>query len=468
MVTDIKIGILLLLADPVAKRVKEVMDRLTPKFTGIATEIHEGAEKLPDPDAISLVISNYESIGKLLKHYAKTHPTGHLPPFILLLEEYKPNQVLTLFRNRYPVRALFLEKSILQDAEEEGLLAGAIKDQVREILVEQHGEDAPFNVKRLGWKICTEPEDYCERRFISFLVDRGMQRFINRLSFYLERTDFKALEEKQAKTNLWEIFRGIKEAPKKPGLYAYLEEKLSEFLEDKESVTVRPHHILLQGETGTGKTLVAKWIKDQRGKNIPFEPVSTANLSPELIDIELFGTLEGAWTDAVNRPGRLLTARGGIVFLDELGTMGLEAQAKLLYYLDNFRVRPQGWPLQKELVSPALVVAATNMDLEELSRRGQFRYDLYRRFKFRLEIPPMRERKSDFRLLVDFVLQDPSINRASGVQREVNGISVSALKRLEAYAFPGNFRQLEDCLATAIFNAVQHGRNIIIKEDIEF
>jgi transcriptional regulator with PAS, ATPase and Fis domain len=224
----------------------------------------------------------------------------------------------------------------------------------------------------------------------------------------------------------------------------------------------------LQGETGTGKTLVATWIKDQVGKEVPFEPVSTANLSKELIDIELFGTLTGAWTGAVDRPGRLLAARGGIVFLDELGAMGLDVQAKLLYYLDNFLVRPQGWPLQQELYSPALVVAATNMDLEELSRRGAFRYDLYRRFKFKLEIPPLRERKSDFRLLVDFVLQDPSINRGSGDHREVNGISVSALKKLEAYVFPGNFRQLEDCMATAIFNAVQHGRDTILKEDIEF
>jgi len=467
MSAKITMEILLLLSDSVQKKVRDVFERLRPKFRDIEFNVLDSADSHPGTDIASFAISNYSSVVQIEKHWAKDHHDDPLPHFILIAEEYRPNQVLTLYRDRYPLKAFFLERSILGDAEEEGLLAGAIKDLIREVLIEKYGEDCEFNVKHLGWKIRTDTEDFSERRFVSFLVDRGMQNFMSRLSFYLERTDFAALERERTETNFWEVFYKLKDTRQKPGVHAYLEKALGKFLERDKPATLRAHHILLQGETGTGKTLVAKWIKDQRPEKIPFEEVSTANLSNELIDIELFGTLEGAWTDAVDRPGRLLTARGGIVFLDEIGTMSLDAQAKLLHYLDNFLVRPQGWPLEKELFSPALVVAATNMDLEECSRRGTFRHDLYRRFKFRLEIPPLRERKSDFRLLVDFVLQDPSINRGTKGHREVNAISVSALKKLELYSFPGNFRELEDCLAKAIFNAVQHRRDTILREDIE-
>jgi transcriptional regulator with GAF, ATPase, and Fis domain len=155
---------------------------------------------------------------------------------------------------------------------------------------------------------------------------------------------------------------------------------------------------------------------------------------------------------------------GGVVFLDEIGDLPPEIQAKFLVYLDNFEFEPDGWRYGWKIHSPAFVIAATNKDLKTEVERGNFRRDLYHRFTHKLTVPPLRERRNDIRALIDFVLQSPEINRNNSIKE----ISLSALTRLEEYSFPGNFRELEGILSKAIFRARQDGRSILLEEDLEF
>ena len=156
------------------------------------------------------------------------------------------------------------------------------------------------------------------------------------------------------------------------------------------------------------------------------------------------------------------------MFLDEIGDAPAEIQAKLLLYLDNCGFEPRGWPYADGVHSPAYVVAATNRDLKARVADGSFRSDLYYRFRHRLVVPPLRSRRSDLRVLIDFALQDPSINSLTPTGRQVERIHIEAIEKLERYEFPGNFRELEDILARAVFNAAIARRQTVTASDIEF
>jgi transcriptional regulator with GAF, ATPase, and Fis domain len=241
---------------------------------------------------------------------------------------------------------------------------------------------------------------------------------------------------------------------------------LKTYSEVLDAPAARPEPILLEGESGTGKSLVADWIS-RRLTGLPAVRVAIVNVSAELLEAELFGSVAGAFTDAVSRPGVFHRARGRVVFLDEIGDAPAEVQAKLLTYLDDFGFTPRGWPFVDEVHSPVYIVAATNRDLKARCAESAFRSDLYYRFRHRLTVPPLRTRTADLRVLIDFTLQDPSINGRTGAARQVEGIAIEALERLERYEFPGNFRELEDLLSRAVSNAVAARRQTITAADIE-
>ncbi len=208
--------------------------------------------------------------------------------------------------------------------------------------------------------------------------------------------------------------------------------------------------VLVLGESGTGKELVARAIHENSPrKNRRFVAVNCAALSEGLIESELFGHVKGAFTGAVSsKEGRMVYADGGTLFLDEVGDMPLATQAKLLRVLENREVQPVGGnQLQKIDVR---LVAATNRDLREMVKAGEFREDLLFRLQVvALELPPLRERAGDVPLLVDHFIHEFAEQHG----REVRGISPEARTALVRYDWPGNVRELRNAIENMVLLA---------------
>lgn len=205
------------------------------------------------------------------------------------------------------------------------------------------------------------------------------------------------------------------------------------------------HPVLVLGESGTGKELVARAIHFSGPyRDKPFIPVDCGSLVPTLIESELFGYTKGAFTGAVrSKDGLLALADGGTVFLDEIGELPVDLQAKLLRALQEKEIRPVGGT--KSIPINVRILAATNKDLEQAVAQGSFRRDLYFRLNvLTLRIPPLRERKQDIPLLTGHFLE--RMARTTGIQRN---ISDEALKLMLTYEWPGNIRELENCLDRA-------------------
>jgi two-component system response regulator AtoC len=206
--------------------------------------------------------------------------------------------------------------------------------------------------------------------------------------------------------------------------------------------------VLLLGETGSGKEALA-WHLHQRsfGAALPFIQLNCAALPEAMAESELFGHEKGAFTDAkATRRGLVELAARGTLFLDEVGELSAPLQAKLLTFLDGGRFRRLGGGT--ELSSSARVVAATNRDLERQVKEGQFREDLWFRLSvFRIEVPPLRERREDIPSLALGLL--PRVAGEQG-RREVPRLSAGALERLARYRFPGNVRELRNILERAL------------------
>ena len=200
--------------------------------------------------------------------------------------------------------------------------------------------------------------------------------------------------------------------------------------------------VLVEGETGTGKELVARAIHrhSERGKR-PFVAVNCAAIPRELLESELFGHVKGAFTGALHpRPGKFREADGGTLFLDEIGDMPLEMQAKILRVLQDKVVTPVGGQSSQQV--NIRVLAATHHDLGSRVRDGSFRQDLYFRLNaLSIRLPPLRERGSDILLLAEhFLLQ--SISRA-------RSLSAAAAKLLLEHSWPGNVRELENVIRSS-------------------
>jgi DNA-binding NtrC family response regulator len=208
--------------------------------------------------------------------------------------------------------------------------------------------------------------------------------------------------------------------------------------------------VLIAGETGTGKDLVAASIhRRSRRKDGPYLPVNTGAMVPELIASELFGYEKGAFTGATaTKPGQFEQAHGGTIFLDEINTMDAKAQVSLLRLLDTQTLRRLGG--RKAIKVDVRLIAATNEDLEEAMVRGTFRQDLYYRFDvFRIVLPPLRERGGDVRLLLQTFL-----SRFNALYtKRVTEFAPEAVQLLERYTWPGNVRELKNVIQRAVLIA---------------
>jgi DNA-binding NtrC family response regulator len=217
--------------------------------------------------------------------------------------------------------------------------------------------------------------------------------------------------------------------------------------------------VLVTGETGTGKELVARALHhhSRRGKR-PFVPVNCGALAEGLLESELFGHVRGSFTGAVgDKKGVFEQADGGTIFLDEIGETTPAVQVRLLRALEQGEVRPVG--ASRVMTVNVRVVAATNRDLERAVREGTFRQDLYYRLNVvRIAVPPLRERRDDIPLLAAHVLR-----AAAETQGRPRRLSPAALGALMAHPWPGNVRELENVLERQALSA---GGGTIELEDL--
>jgi len=205
--------------------------------------------------------------------------------------------------------------------------------------------------------------------------------------------------------------------------------------------------VLITGETGTGKDLVAGAIHNRsQRKDKPFIAVNMGAMAPELIASELFGHEKGAYTGAVEaRQGRFEEANGGTIFLDEISTMDEKCQVLLLRVLETKTFRRVGG--NRDIRVDLRVIGATNEDLEPAIKKGRFREDLYYRFDvFRIHLPPLRERAGGVRVLTNYFLSQ----FGDTYKKPISKVSAEAFLCLESYSWPGNVRELKNVIQRAV------------------
>ncbi|HEX3035991.1 MAG TPA: sigma 54-interacting transcriptional regulator [Thermodesulfobacteriota bacterium] len=218
-------------------------------------------------------------------------------------------------------------------------------------------------------------------------------------------------------------------------------------LRNVEKVAPTDTTILIQGETGTGKELIARAIHNlSHRRDRPLVKVNCGAISAGLVESELFGHEKGAFTGAVRqRIGRFELADGGTIFLDEVGELPLDTQVKLLRVLQEGEFERVG--SSKSIRVDVRIIAATNRNLKEAVKTGSFRSDLFYRLSvFPLEVPSLRERKSDIPILANFFL----IKFAKKMNKQLQGISKETMERLMSYPWPGNIRELQNVIERAI------------------
>jgi DNA-binding NtrC family response regulator len=247
-----------------------------------------------------------------------------------------------------------------------------------------------------------------------------------------------------SRRELMALRRGEAQHPERlPGIspaITYLNEILA-------NVARVPSPVLIEGESGTGKGVMARLIHNRSARTrAPFVDLNCAGLSKELLESELFGHERGAFTNAMNtKPGLFEIAGEGTLFLDEMGEMELTVQARLLKALEEKRFRRVGG--LRDLRADFRLIAATNRDLQAEVAGGRFRADLYYRLNVvRLRMPPLRERPEDLPILAQEILRPLS----KELGRPAPKVSAHAMKKLESYGWPGNVRELRNVLERAM------------------
>ncbi len=222
---------------------------------------------------------------------------------------------------------------------------------------------------------------------------------------------------------------------------------MKKVLEIVEQVAATKATVLITGETGVGKELIADSLHSlSNKKNKPFIKVHCAALSESLLESELFGHEKGAFTGAIARKrGRFELANTGTIFLDEIGEINQSIQVKLLRVLQEKRFERVGG--EETLQVDVRIISATNKNLKEEIKKGKFREDLFYRLNVvNIDIPPLRERKDDISLLTAFFIKDFSKEN----EKNIDGINPKALNAMFNYSWPGNIRELQNCIESSV------------------
>jgi DNA-binding NtrC family response regulator len=223
--------------------------------------------------------------------------------------------------------------------------------------------------------------------------------------------------------------------------------RMQEVIRTADMVAQTKSTVLITGETGTGKELVARAIHARSAeRERPLIKVNCAAIPETLLESELFGHVRGAFTGATNnKKGRFALADGGTMFLDEIATMGRPLQAKLLRVLQEREFEPLGSERTQKV--DVRVIAATNRDLRQMVAENQFQEDLYYRLNvIPVSIPPLRERREDIAVLIDHFIKKHT-QRAG---KRITGCEAGVIERLTAYEWPGNVRELENTIERAV------------------
>ncbi len=292
-------------------------------------------------------------------------------------------------------------------------------------------------------------------------IEKGMD--INKLSKVIKNALEKLKLEMKLKN--FTIFSENLEPLKLVGISDHIKElkKTIDFISKDAYLT-----ILIIGETGTGKELVARLIhKKGLRRNYPFVPISLASIPKDLAESELFGYEKGAFTGALDRKkGLIEIANKGVLYLDDIDYASLDIQAKLLRFLEERRIRRLGG--HKEIELDVQIISSTNKNLKDLILKGKFREDLFYRISiFTIELLPLRKRKEDIPELINYFLE--LYRKKRGLK--IKGFSDKALEYLMKYDWPGNVRELKNLIERLIIFAQIKGKEIIsedlIPEDIK-
>mgnify|MGYP000712178259 FL=1 len=310
-----------------------------------------------------------------------------------------------------------------------------VKPEIPIIMISGHGDlDTAVNTMRLGaFDYISKPPD--------------LNRLLNTVRNALDKKEL-VLENKRLKKKVSKNYEMIGESP-----------EISHIKEIIEKVAVTDARVLITGPNGTGKELVAHWLHEKSDRSkAPMIEVNCAAIPSELIESELFGHVKGSFTGAnKDRAGKFEAATGGTIFLDEIGDMSLSAQAKVLRALQESKISRVG--SDRDIKVNVRVVAATNKDLKKEIAEGCFREDLYHRLAVILiQVPALNDRRKDIPLLVKFF--STKISKEQGTP--LKSFSKDALKKLQAYDWTGNIRELRNVVERLIIL----GENEVSENDV--
>ncbi len=422
--------------------------------------------------------NNSKDVFKVLKVLSKTDI-----PAIILDDTLNPEHSKKVWLYKNTARYLPLDDPETAWAEIHDYLSRRIRYKTDATKV--HADQ----IKNVGWSVSISPGDFEKYNLVSLFIG-SMGDFMTELKQILEiirpeKLDdnflkdadiIRILEFKWALRHNKESHYYLGQEFSKDQMIDYLDNENAKEIFDRQPPSLTRNHITIEGETGTGKSIIADFIHNYVYQTFPsknkgtLKKMSCANLGEKIMETQLFGSIHGAYTDAVTRTGGILEAYNGTVFLDEVGELPPELQAKLLYYLEEQTIAPTGWT-GKPIYVPSLVVAATNRNLQQMVDQGTFRRDLHHRLGFKITIPPLRERLGDLERLVDFVLQNPKINPQKNGKKKIKQpavyqIETRAIQMLKDYRFPGNFRELEQVLRRSVITALGRGIRIITTDII--
>ena len=310
-----------------------------------------------------------------------------------------------------------------------------VKPEIPIIMISGHGDlDTAVNTMHLGaFDYISKPPD--------------LNRLLNTVRNALDKKEL-VVENKRLKKKVSKNYEMIGESP-----------EISHIKEIIEKVAVTDARVLITGANGTGKELVAHWLHEKSDRSkAPMIEVNCAAIPSELIESELFGHVKGSFTGAnKDRAGKFEAATGGTIFLDEIGDMSLSAQAKVLRALQESKISRVG--SDRDIKVNVRVVAATNKDLKKEIAEGCFREDLYHRLAVILiQVPALNDRRKDIPLLVKFF--STKISKEQGTP--LKSFSKDALKKLQAYDWTGNIRELRNVVERLIIL----GENEVSENDV--
>ncbi len=454
----------------------DIFKRLKHKFEGIDEEFAASEEfgQAKWKEDFDLIVGDPVFLKEKEGTRVFTHP---VPAILFLGDDVWGSEVgEVLGSSSFDIRGIFLASRLLpgeeRDIEDFASLFVIMKNFVRQVLRTRLKDGRPTLheeelSKRINWKVTVQSRK--NSGFISLFSDPSMQSMAREYKDALRSLKSPLLDELREKEELtWSALERPKEGidNRLRQFYEKMDVSLRNLEKDHSRCDeikrirergMRIPSLLLLGETGCGKSLLARASAGILS-NDEFFRANIAAYPENSIDGFLFGAAEGSYTGSNgDSPGAFIAHCGETVFLDEIGDMNADSQTRLLTYMDDGKVTPLG--MSSPVFAPCVLIAATNKPVDSKDS-SDFRQDIVHRFDHIIKIPSLRDRKQDLRLLISLTLQDEAVNPflpGGKPARRVDRISLDVIKHLEAYDFPGNYRELEFILRQAVNRAFAEG-----------